>query len=411
MSWLKVAVCCLVLTMCGGLLAGCTDPDLVCEDVLGCVQVGANDPIRVGYLLALTGDGGYLGQDSLRGMEMALAERDALFMGHPIELVGADTGCVVETGRLAALATADNPSLVGVIGPTCSAVAEAVIPIINRAGLVMISPSSTRPDLPLVDGAATGEWQKSFFRTVPNALWQGQVAAEFATQALGVTSAAVIYDETVWSEALRQSFVEAFMALGGQVMFMRQMTVGQTDVSELMTLVSSSQPELIYLPLFEPEASLLINNLPANPERVLLGADSLLLPSFAESAGTAVRGMAVTGPAVAGAAHDAFLEQWAVTYGDVPQVPYHAYAYDGVAMLLAAAEAVAQEGRNGELLIGRQALREVLAERPFVGLSGTLACQGGECSRPAAIGVYQLTDEQILGRVWPPPLIWQPTEQ
>ena len=411
MSRLKLTVFCFLLAASCLIIAACSDPDLICDDPLGCVRVGADEPLQLGYLLALSGEAGYLGEDSLRGVEIALAERDNMFMGHPVELIGQDTGCRIEEGRLAALATADNPLLVGVIGPTCSAVAERVIPIINRVGLVMISPSSMSDVLPFVERTATGEWQQSFYRTIPNTLWQGAVAAEFAVAGLGVTTAVVIHDETEGSDALRQAFAEAFMALGGRVVFVGQVSGGQTDVADVIALINAEQPDLLYLPLFEPEANLLINNLPDNWDGVLLGPDSLLLSSFAESAGTAVQGMALTGPAATGAAYEAVREQWVMMYGDEPIVPYHAYAYDAANMLLTAIAEVVQEGGNGVLLIGRQALRDALTEMQFSGVSGQLVCQSGECSRPAAIGVYQLTEEQIAGESWPPPLIWQLNEQ
>ena len=142
----------------------------------------------------------------------------------------------------------------------------------------------------------------------------------------------------------------------------------------------------------------------------LLGADSLLLPTFAQSGGTAVQGMALTGPTVSGAGYEALREQWLVTYGDEPTEPYFAYAYDAMMMLLTAVESVAQEDGSGGLLIGRQALRDALAEMAFTGVSGQLVCIEGECGGKTAVGVYQLTNEQILDGNWPPPLIWQPTE-
>jgi branched-chain amino acid transport system substrate-binding protein len=124
-------------------------------------------------MLALSGDGSYLGQDSLRGIEIALAEHDNVLLDHPLELVSMDTACTIEEGRLAAIEADADPLLIGIIGDTCSAVTEAIIPAINRANLVMISPSSMQPDLPQADVSAGGVWQQSFFRTAPNGLWQG----------------------------------------------------------------------------------------------------------------------------------------------------------------------------------------------------------------------------------------------
>jgi branched-chain amino acid transport system substrate-binding protein len=180
-------------------------------------------------------------------------------------------------------------------------------------------------------------------------------------------------------------------------------------VSDVVNLVSSGQPNLLYLPLFEPEANLIINNLPEESNVFLLGSDNLLLSSFAESTGVAVRGMAITGAAVTGAGYDAFLDEWLVRYGSEPTLPYQAYAYDATNILLNAIEAVAVVGRNDALLIGRQALRQAISQIQLEGLTGELACTTTECSRPAAIGVYELTDEQISGTAWPPPLLWSAT--
>ena len=412
MPRLKQFIYCSLLVACCLILADCSDPDLICDDPLGCVRVEADDPIRLAYLLALSGEAGYVGQASLGGIEIALGEHNNQFMDHPIELIGQDTGCDLVQGMGAALEIADSPLIVSVLGPTCSPVAEEIIPIMREAGLVTISSSSSRATLPLVDHTTSGVWQQSFFRTVPNILWQGTVAAEFAMNGLGVTSAAVIYDEMAHSNTLQLAFAEAFTDLGGQVMFVQQMRVGQTDIADVVALINAEQPELLYLPLFEPEANLLSNTLAEEgQERLLLGADNLLLPSFAESAGTAVQGMAVTGPAASGAVYETLQAQWQLVYGDEPIVPYHAFAYDAANLLLMAMEAVVQEGGNGELLIGRQALRDALTEVSLAGASGQLRCEAGECNGVTAVGVYQLTEAQITEASWPPPLIWQPAEQ
>jgi branched-chain amino acid transport system substrate-binding protein len=407
---LNLAVYGLLLILYFFLLVACTDPDLVCNDALGCVRIDANDTIRLAAMLALSGDGSYLGQDSLRGIEIALAERDNVLLDHPLELVSMDTACTIEEGRLAAIEADADPLLIGIIGDTCSAVTEAIIPAINRANLVMISPSSMQPDLPQADVSAGGVWQQSFFRTAPNGLWQGVVAAEFAANELGLATAAIIHDDTETNTALQQTFADTFTALGGRITFVGQVTLGQTDVQEVTTAVNTGRPQLLYLPLFEPEANLVINNLAEGRELLLLGSDSLFLPSFAESTGTAVQGMAITSASASGTDYEQFLAQWLVLYGEDPVVPFHAYAYDATMILLNAIEAVAQEGRNNSLLIGRQALRDAVTETQFDGLTGRLVCETAECASLATIGIYQLTTAQISGQNWPPPLLWRPSD-
>ncbi len=63
---------------------GCTDP-------LGCVEIAAGDPIKIGYALVTAGPNSSLGEDSVRGIEIAVDDMGGEIMGHPIEIVGEDT--------------------------------------------------------------------------------------------------------------------------------------------------------------------------------------------------------------------------------------------------------------------------------------------------------------------------------
>ncbi|HID33945.1 MAG TPA: hypothetical protein EYP25_05130, partial [Anaerolineae bacterium] len=42
--------------------------DLTCDDPLGCVTIGPDDPVRIGYALVLSGPNESLGVDSRRGI-------------------------------------------------------------------------------------------------------------------------------------------------------------------------------------------------------------------------------------------------------------------------------------------------------------------------------------------------------
>ena len=63
----------------------------------------------------------------------------------------------------------------------------------------------------------------------------------------------------------------------------------------------------------------------------------------------------MTGPHVAGDAYDAFLVQWEEEIGGAPPSGFHAHAYDAANLLMDAVEAVAEEGDDGTIIIGRQA--------------------------------------------------------
>ena len=77
-----------------------------------------------------------------------------------------------------------------------------------------------------------------------------------------------------------------------------------------------------------------------------------------------------------------------------------AHAFDATNILLDAVESVAQQGEDGTLLIGRQALRDaVAATADYAGLTGTLTCsEFGDCA-DAKIAVSNVVDGEFVP-VW-----------
>ena len=395
-------------------LVACSKPDLVCEDSLGCIEIAANDPVRLATLLATSGAAESLGNDSLGGVEIAIDERNGELLGHQIELTNADSGCLAEQAIGAAETLTAVSNIIGIIGPTCSTAAAAIIPIINAANNVMLSPSSTATNLTTTDSATGGVWQPGFFRTAHNELWQGVAAAKFATSYLGATTAVIIYDERIYPfDGVPTSFAAAFEELGGAIIMQQAILPGQTTFSEQLSSIETIMPDILYLALLEPEARLLLGDL-ADHDVIdnisLLGTDSLLVPGFMTQGETAVPNFYVAGPAVSGSAYNQFLELWQFKYSDTPNSFYHAHAYDATNLLLDAIETSAQVGKNNSLLIGRQALRDALTNTTaFPGLTGTLNCQAfGECASGEALGIYRITETAVDQSNWPPDLFWMP---
>ena len=115
-----------------------------CEDELGCVVIGADDPIVIGSMLTVSGPTAFLGNDSLGGIELAILGRDGMLLGREIELVEEDSLCSAEGGQQAAQRVAADESMLGVIGTSCSSAGVAALPIISEAGLLMISPTDRK---------------------------------------------------------------------------------------------------------------------------------------------------------------------------------------------------------------------------------------------------------------------------
>ena len=391
-----------LLVVLGLALAACGGETLECTDEIGCIEVAPDEPIKLASALVISGPNTELGLDSQHGVEIALDMRGEV-LGHAVELQPEDDGCNAEGGQAAAQKVVSDPQIVALIGTSCSGAGVPAAEIISEAGYVMVSPSNTSPALTDPDQA----WQPGYLRTSHNDKIQGPAMAEFAINELGVTKAAAIHDGDPYTEGLARAFADTFEELGGEIVAFEAEAADASNVEPLLTTVAAAGPELIYYPVFIPLGSLLTNTAKEIPDLdgvILSGADGIQSPSFLENTANTSAGMYVSGPDLSFENtfyQDEFLPAYREMFGSEPTAPFHAHSYDATMLVLDAVEAVAQEASDGTLLIGRQALRDVLyATSGFEGITGSLTCDDvGECANPK-IAVSQVQDGEFV-RIWP----------
>ena len=169
---------------------GATGGAVDCATVeFGCVEVAAGAPITVGTLLAISGDTASLGQDSQDGATLAIdyldgtldANLDGELLGHTVELSNEDDLCAAEGGQAGATALAADPSIVAVIGTSCSSAALGVADtILSDKGILLISPSNTNPGL-----TSEEAHQPFYLRTAHNDKIQGAIVSDFVLHGAG----------------------------------------------------------------------------------------------------------------------------------------------------------------------------------------------------------------------------------
>ena len=392
-----IAILAMALTACGPSAATYT-----CTDSIGCVKIGPTDPIHIAYLLVVAGPNTALGTDSRNGVNVAIDDAGGKILGHTIKFDGEDGGCSADGGQAAGTKLASDPTIIAVIGTSCSSEARAAEPLLSKAGFVTISPSNTAPDL--TDPTSPNHYA-GYFRTAHNDKIQGAAAADFTYNFLKLTKAATIHDGSLYADKLQGVFADSFKKLGGTVTLQTSVTVGQTDMSSVLASVASGSPEIVYFPIFLPEGGFLITQAKTTPgleKANLMVADGLYSPDVVKAAGAAIEGVYVSSPLVQGAAYDAFVAKYKAKFGTDPINIFHAHAYDGFNIVKAAIEKVAVKQADGTIYIPRQGLRDAMAAtKDFQGLTGVLACNvDGDCANPI-IGVYQYHTGK-----YPPTLIW-----
>ncbi len=387
-----------LLVLAGLALAACTPPTPApCTDALGCVDIPQGEPIKIATLQAISGTLASLGTDQVRGVELAIADMGGALFGHTVTLQNEDDLCSSEGGTTGAQKIVSDPQIVAIIGTSCSGAGVPASQIMSEAGLVMISGSNTSPALTSIGGVQGTAWQPGYFRTAHNDTIQGRAAATFAFRDLGVSRAASIHDGDPYTEGLANVFNQVFEELGGEIVIATAVNKGDTDMRPVLTSVAAADAELVFFPIFQPEGDFIVlqsKEIEGFEDILLMGADGLLSDTFVEAVLEGGVGMYFSGPATpSGSAYADMVADYESTYGEAPIQSFHGQAYDAAIILMEAIQSVGQELSDGELRIGRQALRdEIYATSGHVGVTGTFTCdQWGDCAQPT-IDVVRLDD-------------------
>lgn len=384
----------IVLTACGGAAYECDDP-------LGCVTYADGEPIRIASALVISGPNTDLGTDSQYGAEIAIDFQGEI-KGHAIELQAEDDGCSAEGGQTAGQKIASDPSIIAVVGTSCSGAGVPMSEVLSEAGFSMVSPSNTAPSLTDPDQA----FKPGYLRTAHNDKVQGRAMAEFAYNELGLTTAASIHDGDPYTEGLARVFADSFAELGGTVVEFTAVNKGDTDMRPVLAAVAAAgPPEFLYYPVFTAEGGFLTKQakeVPGLENTILAAADGMISPAAVEAVGEAGEGMYFSGPdlSFSGAIYEKFLATYIEKYGSEPISVFHAHAFDAANMIFACIDKVGIED-GGDLHIGRQALRTCLyATSGYQGITGTITCnEYGDCADPK-ISVSLLQSGEYV-RIWP----------
>ena len=393
----------MVLAACGGAPAA-APAAYECTDALGCVTIAPDEPVHVAYWGVLSGADASLGEDSKRGVEIAIDDKGGKILGHDILLTTEDGGCTPEGGATAAAKLASDTSLVGLIGSSCSDETVGGIAAITNSGLTTISPSNTRP---LLSDPARGPDYAGYLRTAHSDAFQGKAVAEFAYNFLKVTKAATLHDGSAYAEALQQVFADEFVKLGGTIVAQEAVAKDATDMKPVLTTISAAGPELLYYPVFVAVGGFVtaqIRDVAGLEDVKIIGSDGIFTADLLKGGGANTEGMYLSSPDFSAFTGDyaGFIAKHEAKYGGSTLSTFHAHAYDATNILFAALEKVAVVEADGTIYVPRTALREaIFATKDFKGVTGTLSCSpSGDCGAPV-IAVYEIMNSD--------PASWDPT--
>ena len=231
---------------------------LVSVVLAGCQGGSSGDnTIRIGLIAPLTGSESLFGQGYKRGVELAVKHINEAggILGKEVELFIEDDQNDPNQSINAVEKLVNQNKVVGIVGAFSS---KCSIPSHEKAcalGVPMISPTSTNPSV-TTDSSGAHKW--CAFRATFIDPFQGQVAARFAFENLGVKKAAVFWDNgNDYTIGLANYFIANFEKLGGQIPIKEAYSAGDQDFSAQITRAVQSGVELIYLPDYFAKVNLI----------------------------------------------------------------------------------------------------------------------------------------------------------
>ena len=277
---------------------------------------------------------------------------------------------------------ASNDSIVGWIGPFNSGCGAVEIPILNKAGLAMVSPANTYIGLTKPGGESdepdkyypSGE--RNYTRVIVADDKQGAAGAALM-QEEDLKSVYILDDKETYGKGLADQFEKATKKAGIEVVGREGIDGSASNYRSLMNKIKQANPDAIYFGgIIENNAAQILKDKVgagmSNKDVAFIGPDGIFVDELIKQAGDASDGIFVTfGGLPQSKLSDKgkkFVKDYEKKYDDTIQ-PYTAYAYESANVML---DAIERASKEADGVPKRDAvLKELYATKNYDGVLGT----------------------------------------
>ncbi len=347
---------------------------------------GGTQTVKIVSDLPLQGANRFQSTTMVNAIEMAIDERGGKAGNVNIEYESQDNA-TAQAGQWDEAKCAENAQtaaqdeeIVGWIGPFNSGCAVVEIPILNEAGLGMISPANTYIGLTKPGGEPdepekyypTGE--RNYTRVIVADDEQGQAGA-LLMEEKGVESVYILDDKETYGKGLADQVQQSADELGIQVIGREGVDTTAANFRSVMNKIAQEDPDAIYFGgIIENNAAQLVKDKlgagMSNDDILFIGPDGIFLDEFLSQGGEAAEGAYITFGGLPESELSAkgkqFVQEYESRYDDEVQ-PYTAYAYEAANVML---DAIERASKDGEVT-RETVLKEIFATEDYNGVLGT----------------------------------------
>ena len=249
------------------------------------------EPIKIGYIGALSGETALWGQAGLNGM--LLAEKDINeaggILGRPVKVVAYDGKGEPLDSVNALNKLIDQDKVVAVLGTNFS---SCNIPMASIADSKKVPVIATAASSPLVTVDESGKLHPYSFRIGFTDPFQGRVIASYAYNVLNIKNAAVLTNiADAYSTGITEYLLEEYTRLGGNIVARENASSGDNDFRAQLSKIKDAKPEAIFLPWIYKDVALIVKQArDLGIDAVFIGADGWDSQDLPELAGNAIEG-------------------------------------------------------------------------------------------------------------------------
>lgn len=348
----------------------------------GCGGGGGEGVIKVGEFASLTGKESAFGESSHRGTVLALDEINAAggVLGKKLQLLTEDTQSKAGESQTVVNKLVSRDSVVAVLGEVASGRSLEAAPVCQGAGVPMISPSSTNPDV-----TKSGDY---IFRVCFVDPFQGTVMANFATKTLKARRVALFTDaKSDYSKGLAKYFKQQYLKNGGEVVVELDFNGGDADFKAQLTTIKGKSPDAVFVPGYYTDVALICGQARQLGLAVpFFGGDGWESDKLIELGKEAVEGHYFSThyhPDVASPKSKAFVAAYKARHQSAPDA-MAALGYDSMMVL---ADAIKRAGSTE----GPKLKAALAATRDFAGVTGNTTIDAERNASKAAV-ILQVKD-------------------
>ncbi|MFF4584596.1 branched-chain amino acid ABC transporter substrate-binding protein [Streptomyces sp. NPDC000345] len=312
--------------------------------------------VTIGVDAPLTGDLSAMGLGIKNSADLAAktANKQKYVDGVTFKIVAKDDQAQPSAGQQNATALVADKSVLGVVGPLNSSVAESMQKVFDDAKLVEVSPANTNPALTQGTDWAKSKKRtyKSYFRTATTDAIQGPFAAQYVFNDAKKKKVFVIDDKKTYGAGLAATFTEEFKKLGGTVVGTEHINPDSKDFSAVATKVKNSGADVVYYGGEYPQAGPLSKQIKAAGAKIpLVGGDGINSADYIPLAGSSATGDLSTSVGAPVEELDS-AKEFVANYKDAgykeEYSAYGGYAYDSAWAIIEAVKKVVEDN-DGKL--------------------------------------------------------------